>query len=192
MVRDPDTIAWGRTYAPLRPRVEEILQTARADTDVVVLDIDATVLRNADDVEPCRGVVVEAGRHIYDRAQDLGLEVHLVTARLARPDVRRFTERQLHCLGYPDFSSLAMRPPRVRSGPAISAYKRRARRGIANRTSKSVVLNVGDQWFDLVRYHDAERRASLEAATSHMPFVLFSNRDDEPRVRWHLKLPAEA
>lgn len=186
-----DTIAWSQTYPSMRPRVDAILATAEPDADVVVLDIDATVLRNADEVEPCRGVVVEAGRHIYDRARDLGLEVHLVTARLARPDVRRFTERQLHCLGYRDFASLAMRPPEVRSGPAISAYKRRARRGVANRTGKSIVVNVGDQWFDLVRYRDVERRASLEAATSHMPFVLFSNQDDEPRVRWHLKLPGE-
>lgn len=185
-------IVWGSTFAAVRPAVESLLRRVSPETDVVVLDIDATLLRNDDEATPCRGTAVEAGRHVYELARDRGLEIHLVTARLDRADVRRFTERQLRCLGYDVHRSLSMRRPEVRSGPAISRFKRRARRGVSNRTGKRVALNVGDQWFDVVRYDSAAQREALRGATTAMPFVLFSSGAERHRVRWHLKLPSEA
>lgn len=137
-------------FNDLRPMIDSILRHAERGTDVVVFDIDATVLYNNNDqivnAEPNFKV-----QPLYDIARSLRIPVHFVTARIGTPENRAQTVRQLIALGFNWFDSLYMRPVDTPATyDAIGRYKLSARRAIERAGNKRILLNVGDQWTDLL------------------------------------------
>lgn len=150
------------TFKSLRPRIEAVVRGADKRKDVIVLDIDATVLYNTD--EPLVGADPNFKMQpIYDLARTRQVPVHFVTARIGTPQNRAATLRQLHAMGFDWFHSLYMRPPSTPpTSEAIARYKLNARKAIAQNGNKNVLLNVGDQWTDLLVV-DAQTAQNLDS-----------------------------
>lgn len=129
----------------------DLIRTADPARDVIVFDIDATVLYNTEK-EPIVGAVPNfKTQPLYDLARARKIPVHFVTARIGTKENRMLTLRQLRAMGFDWFDSLYMRPPRVEPTVlAIAQYKLNARRSIGGGGHKTIVLNVGDQWTDLM------------------------------------------
>lgn len=158
-------------FTELVPLLDSVLRSADRSKDVIVFDIDATVLYNNNDqvvnAEPNFKV-----QPLYDVARSLRVPVHFVTARIGTPDNRAHTMRQLIALGFNWFDSLYMRPVDTPTTyDAIGRYKLSARRAIERAGNKSILLNVGDQWTDLLAA-DAKMVEQLNASfpQSHVLF----------------------
>lgn len=138
-----------RSFGKFLSTINHLLQTANPASHVVVFDIDATVLyntsRNQCGAEPNFKV-----QRIYDAATKRGFDIYFVTARPGMPSNRKWTIEQLHCMGFDNFKGLYMRSGRDRTVSDIARFKRNSREDIERRTGKKVLLNMGDQWSDLV------------------------------------------
>jgi hypothetical protein len=139
-----------RSFQKLAPRVEWIVRNANQEKDAIVFDIDATVLYNTN--EPWVGAEPNFKMQpVYALARERRIPVHFVTARIGTPENKVSTLRQLRAMGMDYFDSLFMRPPATpATAQDIAEYKLNARRTIARYGNKTIVLNVGDQWSDLL------------------------------------------
>lgn len=133
--------AWIRFRASLQPH------------GIVVFDIDDTLL---DDRDRRIAPVV----HAYHLCQMLGFACAIVTARPEGPVNREETIKSLHAAGVHGWAYLYMMPHHMRSKldtdddvrRYVSMYKRSARDDIAIAKEWQIVANVGDMWYDLVRF----------------------------------------
>lgn len=138
-----------RSFAVLWPYIVDVVRKADPSQHVVVFDIDATVLYNTNDNE-CGAVPNFKIQKIYDYAAKKGIDIFFVTARIGTSVNRMLTERQLHCMGFDEFKGLYMRTGRDQTMSQIARFKDNSRADIERRTGKRVLLNVGDQWSDVV------------------------------------------
>lgn len=134
----------------LAPMVTKVLREANPQKDAVVLDIDATVLYNNPGTM-CRADFNEKIKMLYDLAHERNIPVYFVTARIGTQSNFENTLKQLDCMGYTSwYAGLFMRPPAVNSEAAIGVYKLNARKAIMQKYRRRIILNVGDQWTDLI------------------------------------------
>lgn len=140
-----------RSFRDLMPYLVHTIRQADPARDVIVLDIDATVLYNRDSEPIVHAVPNFKVQPLYDLARSRNIPVHFVTARIGTKDNRMFTLKQLRSMGFDWFDSLFMRPVSVPPvTEAIAQYKLDARRTIAAAGRKTIALNIGDQWTDLL------------------------------------------
>ena len=147
------------SFRAVWPYVDKVLRAASPKTDVIVLDIDATVLYNTDR-EPLVGAVPNFKMQpLYDTARTRRIPVHFVTARVGTKENRIATLQQLRAMGFDWFDTLFMRPTAVPPTVLnIARYKANARRAIAQGGNKRIVINAGDQWSDILVVDDAAMR----------------------------------
>lgn len=138
-----------RSFAKLKSVIDYLLVNANPATHVVVFDIDATVLYNTRS-NGCGAEPNFKVQRVYDLATKRGFDIYFVTARPGMPSNRQWTIEQLHCMGFDNFKDLYMRSGRDRTVSDIARFKRAAREDIERRSGKKVLLNMGDQWSDVV------------------------------------------
>ena len=137
------------SYRDLWPLIVKTLKRADPRQHVIVFDIDATVLYNTDDNE-CGAIPNFKVQPIYDYAEKNGIPIYFVTARIGTPGNREATKRQLKCMGFFTYEDLYMRGADVRTASQVAAFKAQSRKDIEQRTGKRVLLNMGDQWSDVM------------------------------------------
>ncbi len=167
-------------FSELHTHIVNILENASPIDDFVTLDIDATVLFPGRPPRPN-----PHGMFVRDAALDNDIATFYITAREESPRVREFTHDNLASVGIFDPPVVILKPPRVRTWPGISKYKTTARMFLENRTGGRCVMNVGDQWTDLLTVTDASWQV-LENKYQDK-HVLFSQSADG-ETRWSLKL----
>jgi hypothetical protein len=82
---------------------------------------------------------------------ELGVEIHLITARLDCKEMIEASKEEMKELGV-KYHSLTLAPPYARKNMAsVSQWKMLTRKSIAKLdTHNPIVLTVGDQWGDMV------------------------------------------
>ena len=154
--------------------------------DVVVLDIDATVLFFSPDTSthPCNAEVNPRGAAVYNLCIIYNIPVFFVTARLHVLENIEITRAQLRCLGFDKYVGLYMRPPHIVGFPAISQYKKTIRQQISR--DFNILLNVGDMWSDLKEVPNEESMYALhrQSKNQHIPL----KTDSQESALWALKL----
>jgi predicted secreted acid phosphatase len=163
---------------------QELRKAARGvQNPAVVFDIDDTVLINDSsvpgDARPNHSIM-----GIYKAALAMGMTVFIVTARPESPSNRKWTREQLELVHVYDYKKLFMLP-KQESFAATSAFKLRARKEIAD-MGYTILLNVGDQWTDVVRVNNTKEFDTLADFDSDS-YWLFEPVDDTSA--WALKLP---
>lgn len=138
-----------RSFEVLWPHIVKTLKSADPHKHAIVFDIDATLLYNTNDNE-CGAVPNFKIQTIYDYAERKGVPIYVVTARIGTDINRRLTARQLQCMGFFTYKELYMRPGTVQTVPQIAQFKAESRADIERKTGKKVLLNIGDQWSDVV------------------------------------------
>lgn len=138
-----------RSFKKFQPSIDYLLRHSDPSSHVVVFDIDATVLYNTRS-NGCGAEPNFKVQRIYDMATKRGFDIYFVTARPGMPSNRQWTIEQLHCMGFDNFKDLYMRSGKDRTVSDIARFKRNARDDIERRTGKKVLLNMGDQWSDVV------------------------------------------
>lgn len=175
------------TFNELQPRIDAIMRTADPERHVITLDIDATILYN-DSNNYCNAEPNYDVHRVYDVARTKGVLVYFVTARIGTPENRMRTVDQLRCMGLDWYNGLAMRGPEHDSAEKVSRFKAEARRQIAESVRKSgkrILLNVGDQFGDVVEgshHHLQELTRVFDRR-----YVLFNPTPDQ-FTEWALKL----
>jgi predicted secreted acid phosphatase len=174
-----------KNFAVIRPYLKNIISdTASVPQRCVVFDIDGTVLFNKPPSYKCSA---EENNHImwlYRLVKKNRIPIFIVTARLESG--RAETIEQLNCLGITGYQHLFLRPASYRGSEAVAAYKAHARTIIRN-SGYNIILNVGDQWWDLVQLPEKE----LDELNNYKDnqFVLIAPINE--LVKWGLKLPSE-
>lgn len=145
-----DQLIASADFRDIAPRALQVLRSANPRTDAVVFDIDATVLYNNPDTM-CRADFNNKIKMLYDVAHERKIPVYFVTARVGTHSNFVSTLKQLHCMGYTTwYAGLFMRPPAVTTEAAIGVYKLDARKAIMQNYKRRIILNVGDQWTDVM------------------------------------------
>ena len=149
---------------------------------IAVFDVDDTVLLA--DGAPCM-----AGMELYETCRRHRIPVYFVTAREEEPETRTWTKRQLRAVGAGSYAGLIMQPAtasaRTRVFSGTSSFKTRTRADLATRTGCAIILNVGDQWTDVVEF-GSEKEIDLMLLRDDGARLLFQPR--EKNVVWALKL----
>jgi len=170
------------TEAQLKPRA------------IACFDIDDTILHDSDStsgIEPNFAVL-----QLLHRLHELGVEIHLITARRDDEEMRQITLEELHgkdpqinVKGM--YKSLFMAPEKERdSMSTISRWKMESRKSIAQLYKCPITLSVGDQWGDCLVLNVDEDLDKLDdiVGVEEEPYVLMRPHD---RVSlWALKLRA--
>jgi hypothetical protein len=121
--------------------------------------------------------------HLVDVARAYGLDIHLVTARMKRPDVTRWTRAQLERHGI-EYNTLALAPEESRASmAAVAQWKHQQRASHGN-----VFLSVGDQWGDMMLLTDESQIQKLDMTytVDQGPWVIIMPNDGT--TRYGLKL----
>ena len=159
---------------------------------VAVFDIDDTILfdngsMDSENVVPNHNVL-----ELLKRIHDLGVEIHLVTARLRDDDMLKATQEELENLGVGNiYKSLTLAPESSRKTMAtVSFWKMKQRQRIAEGAGHPVILTVGDQWGDMVvlKHENDIFVLNDKYKAVHMPYILSRVKDGVSL--WGLKLPA--
>ena len=143
----------------------------------VCFDIDGTVIINDD-----RSRIIKCENYmkqVVDTCYTNHITVFYVTARPESPSNRRSTERELASAGLGKHARLYMMPE-----TGGDDYKWRCRRDI-ERQGYTIILSVGDQWWDLAR----EVPKDLQGK-KHDSSIFVGCLGDEGRS-WGIKLPSE-
>lgn len=137
------------SYKDLWPAILQTLRSADPRKHVIVFDIDATVLYNTDDNQ-CGAIPNFKVQLIYDYAEKHGIPIYFVTARIGTASNREATKRQLQCMGFFTYEDLYMRSADVQTASQVAVFKAHSRKDIERRTGKRVLINIGDQWSDVI------------------------------------------
>ncbi len=143
----------------------------------VVLDIDGTLLNSNMQAVPA---VIQLAQFV----QTMGLPIHVITARIDMNNSRQITMEQLahagmqlrgNVIAVPGrpravifYESLSLRSLRDLNNNNFSGYKHRIRCNLP----QPVLLNVGDQWDDLVRrgqYARTRREQMISQTVQTLP-----------------------
>jgi len=138
-----------------------------------------------------------SGMELYEACRRHGIPVYFVTAREEDPETRTWTERQLRAIGATGYAELIMQKTGSSSGGGArsargapvfsetSSFKTRTRAELVARTGCAIILNVGDQWTDVVEF-GSEKEIDLMLLRDDGARLLFQPR--ETNVVWALKL----
>lgn len=136
----PDALAWALAYLGAMRRL--------VPKPAIVLDIDGTVLKNYDnDVAKC----VVGFRPFVQACAVAGIAVFIVTARPDMPTNREWTVQQLKSCDLWRFvvpNGLYMR----KESEDTAQFKFNSREAV-RKSGYTILLSVGDQFFDLARKH---------------------------------------
>ena len=136
-------------------------------TTCAIFDIDGTILRDRENAAPvCNRML----RVLFELCKQLHIPVYIVTARPEGRDQRAWTIDQLNQCGYPpgSYTELRMMPVAewkrierdgAKDGWNFSNYKFQERQRIVERSRRVLVLNIGDQWTDLLRVPPCTRNS---------------------------------
>lgn len=144
----------------VKETLEDLAQYCAKGSLCAVFDIDGTILH--EDNGGGRPISNKMLYTFYTVCKKLSIPVYIITARPEGPEQRKWTVGQLAACGYPpgSYVSLSMMPVKeynrvCRSGGTnpwnFSNYKHQERVRIIRSTNKHIILNVGDQWSDLMR-----------------------------------------
>lgn len=170
------------------------MTAAHTGKGCVVLDIDGTMMtRGPRDGVKCHRSIVG----LFHTARQLKLPVFIITARPASVENREYTLQELERCGISrkEIKTLYMMPnARWENDPNFSDWKATKRETIAHTYGYKVLVNVGDQWSDMMRLvpyvkKDVERKISkfIETLDPNATYVL-----KLPDVSWvSVKVPAE-
>lgn len=170
------------------------LEEKQSPRAIACFDIDDTILHDSDStsgIEPNFAVL-----QLLHRLHELGVEIHLITARRDDEEMRQITLEELHGKD-PEinvkgmYKSLFMAPEKEReSMSTISRWKMESRKSIAQLYKCPITLSVGDQWGDCLVLNVDEDLDKLDdiVGVEEEPYVLMRPHD---RVSlWALKLRA--
>ena len=155
---------------------------ARAQKLAIVLDIDETSLSayceetredygfipemfNAWVISPDASVPVPGTLRLFRRAQSAGVAVIFLTGR--PHEQTEATVRNLHTAGYGDWQELILRSEAQRN-TATTSYKSSERARVMTE-GYTLLLNVGDQWSDLLGEPKAEVSVKLPNPFYYLP-----------------------
>lgn len=174
-------------FTTLRPALFHLLDTSASHKSAIVFDIDATILFNTKKTKVCDGALPNPlMMDIYHRALKNNIAVYFVTARREYPSNYAWTTKQLKCVGAGRYAQLRMRPKSYNTASKVSQFKLAARRAIMKESNRNIILNMGDQWTDLVSIkNNAEIDALINLDNKSYWFFQPSNEN----VEWALKLP---
>lgn len=125
--------------------VRRLKEHAQQQNRAVVFDIDDTVLFGTAKKQKIHPVLVD----IYKTAIQLGYAVFFITARIDQPGAREYTVKQLQANELGQFNDLFLMPVEYMLGENFSPYKARVRQHLAQQ-GHNIVLNLGDNWSDLM------------------------------------------
>lgn len=157
----------------LKNMLRTVMKVIVPGTACAVFDIDGTILKDRggdDNVAPLCNRMLHG---LFNLCKELNIPVYIITARPEGKQQRSWTVDQLRQCGYPieSYVSLTMMPlaewNRLNRGSNwnFSDYKFRERERIVQRDHRTIVLNAGDQWTDLLRVPPCSK--SLEEAQSY-------------------------
>ena len=153
--RGVDAAKWASRY--LRERAKQLKD--KPYKGAVVFDIDGTIIRED---RGDREVVIRAMQKIYKRALKLDMDIFFITARGRYRNVEQdtqsgkslsnyeATERELARNGFDKYKKLYLMPVKERSAENYSRYKFMRRKEIVKKYREPIVLNVGNDWTDMM------------------------------------------
>ena len=169
-------------FNQLKPSIVNILETASPPANAfVALDIDATVLNGIGlNVEP-----EPAAMFVREVALEHNLPVVYITAREDSAAGRAMALLDLAAVGITNPYRVILRPSHVQTWEGIGLYKASARARLEAETNSRCVMNVGDQWTDMMPTSD---RSGLRLRCMFRDkYVLYDQLSDGVQ-RWSLKL----
>lgn len=179
-------------YAPSVKFKKARVNTTSNQKTVAVFDIDDTILFDSGEIQSDNVVPNHNVLELLKRIHELGVEIHLVTARLRDDEMHRATVEELENLGVGNiYKSLTLAPESSRKTMAtVSLWKMKQRQRIAESVGHPVLLTVGDQWGDMVVFKQENDIHILNEKYKalHMPYILSRVKDGVSL--WGLKLPA--
>lgn len=142
----------------LKKMIRSIVAVTLKHTTCAVFDIDGTILRDRGD-EKLHPLCNRMLSNLFKLCREHEIPVFIITARPEGREQRRWTVDQLTQCGYPpgSYAELNMMPlvewKKLDQGADwnFSDYKYRERQRIAQQNNKTIILNAGDQWTDLLR-----------------------------------------
>jgi hypothetical protein len=163
-------------------------------TAIACFDIDDTLLHDSDSpsgIEPNYAVL-----DLLKRLYELGVKIHLITARREEEDMRRLTIEELHGKDKEVnvegmYESLSMAPEQERKNMStISRWKMQTRKEIAQSYKCPITLSVGDQWGDCLVLNKDQDLETLDTivGVESTPYILMRPHDQVSL--WALKLRA--
>jgi predicted secreted acid phosphatase len=174
-------------FTTLRPKLFRLLEKSNPETSAIVLDIDATILYNTKKTNFCDGALPNPLiMDVYSKALEKNIAVYFVTARRESESNYAWTTKQLKCIGADKYAQLRMRPESYNTAAKVSKFKLAARRAIKKESKRTIILNVGDQWTDLVSINNNNEIDAL-INLDNKSYWFFKPANNE--VEWALKLP---
>ena len=161
---------------------------------IACFDIDDTILHDSNSksgIEPNFAVL-----KLLHRLYELGVDIHLITARKDDEEMRQLTLDELHGKDeninvWGKYETLSLAPEHVRTNmTTISRWKMERRREIAQKYKCPITLSVGDQWGDCLVLNVDEDLDKLDeiVGVDEQPYVLM--RPHDKVSLWALKLRA--
>lgn len=199
---------------PLLETIYYLLQNGSPRSEVIVFDIDDTLLFNPTDAEVLRSrnaYLAFRNKHIaevYDTAKNMGYPVYFITARanasfnkILDPRVMESnatrTKKQLAQLGMDaSQNNLILRPLSVDSTrEQVGVFKKSSRALVAytdadgnlRQRPKTILLNFGDQWSDHLSASEAEFN-TLRRVFRGFNVLFRPDPEKEPFTKYAVKL----
>jgi predicted secreted acid phosphatase len=126
----------------------------------VVFDIDDTILHRSEHQKD----LTFRNDHVYTLYETLlekNMWVFFVTARPYSPKNMSRTVKQLHDFGYESYNGLFLMPGVAKNTDDISHFKTSIRNNITHNLSFRVILNVGDNWHDLLTVSELKQKNGM-------------------------------
>jgi hypothetical protein len=182
-------------YAPFSSKTRTSKGCAPA---LATFDIDDTLLYDLGDARAPNDFSVKPNASIVlllKRLYELGIEIHLITARLDCKEMIDASKEEMKELGI-KYHSLTLAPAYARKSMAsVSQWKMMTRKSIARKDEcNPIVLTVGDQWGDMVVLDSDDRIDMLneehDLDHEYAKQYLVMRPNDKVSL-WGLKLPAK-
>ena len=181
---------WADLDAQYQRAAQLLTQTAstrkHGEKLALVLDIDETTLssycemqredfgfiaRSFNDwiVSTDAAVPIQGTLRLVQQAHELGVDLFFITGR--PESQRQATERNLHAAGFESWKHLSLRPSssgQIEHNGSTIEYKSWERKKIAE-DGYRIILNVGDQWSDLMGEPMAEHSIKLPNPFYYLP-----------------------
>lgn len=140
-------MAWAQIYLDKMKKEHEKSKKTLA----VTFDIDDTILRSSDAVH---SKLIQDTHAVYELALQLKFKVFFITARpnemVGNKSNYDMTVEELRSYGFPHFDGLFLMPTEnLKTDDNWSKFKRSIREKLWD-NGVDIVLNVGDQWSDLM------------------------------------------
>ena len=174
-----------KKFNSLYAQLIQIVYEAVVDDHFVVFDVDSTLLIRSEDNTV---VPVEVGMDVHSLVTVRNIPIYYVTARVDTPFNRHVTISDLQSVGiYDADAKLFMRPDSVSDSWAeLSQFKANMRQTLEAQHERQCLLNVGDQWSDLLRLNT--NLFTIFTSTYYNHYVLM-NPNTPFHSMWALKIP---